>query len=43
MGTLEDMFHLAQEETNHRRSLVLEVLVILLFVLDLVILLQPGG
>lgn len=42
MDTLEDMFHLAQEETNHRRSLVLEVMVVLLFVLDLILLLQPG-
>lgn len=40
MDTLEDMFHLAQEEANHRRSLVLEVAIVLLFVLDLVILLR---
>jgi len=38
MATLEDMFHLAQEEANHRRSLVLEVMVVVLFVLDLVLL-----
>src|SRR5688572_28112364 len=42
MATLEDMFHLAQEETNHRRTLVLEVMVVLLFVLDLVLLFQIG-
>lgn len=42
MATLEDMFHLAQEETNHRRTLVLEVMVVLLFVLDLVLLLRVG-
>lgn len=40
---LEDMFHLAQEEANHRRSLILEVMVVLLFVLDLLILLRQGG
>lgn len=40
MGTLEDMFHLAQEETNHRRSMMTEILIILLFVLDLIILLR---
>ena len=34
------MFHLAQEEANHRRSLILEVMVVLLFVLDLLILLR---
>lgn len=38
MDTLEDMFHLAQEEANHRRSLVLEVAIVLLFVLDLFLL-----
>jgi hypothetical protein len=42
MDALEDMFHLAQEEANHRRSLILEGLVILLFVLDLLILLRQG-
>jgi hypothetical protein len=42
MATLEDMFHLAQEETNHRRSLVLEVMIVLLFVLDLLLLLRVG-
>jgi hypothetical protein len=42
MATLEDMFHLAQEETNHRRTLVLEVMVVLLFILDLVLLFQIG-
>lgn len=42
METLEDMFHLAQEEANHRRSLVLEVAVIVLFVVDLVLLFQGG-
>jgi hypothetical protein len=42
MATLEDMFHLAQEETNHRRSLVLEVMIVLLFILDLVLLFQIG-
>lgn len=40
MATLEDMFHLAQEETNHRRTLVLEVMVVLLFVLDLALLVR---
>ncbi|MEK6976498.1 MAG: hypothetical protein AABY18_09175 [Candidatus Thermoplasmatota archaeon] len=43
MDTLEDMFHLAQEEANHRRSLALEIAIILLFVLDLAILLRVGG
>lgn len=43
MDTLEDMFHLAQEEANHRRSLLLEVLIVLLFVLDLAVLLELGG
>ena len=42
MDTLEDMFHLAQEEANHRRSLVLEVAIVLLFVLDLAILVRVG-
>ncbi|MEA3203573.1 MAG: hypothetical protein QOI63_1248, partial [Thermoplasmata archaeon] len=42
MDALEDMFHLAQEESNHRRSLILEVLVVLLFVLDLIILVRQG-
>lgn len=42
MDTLEDMFHLAQEETNHRRSLVLEVMIVLLFVLDLAVLFKVG-
>ncbi|MFA5943476.1 MAG: hypothetical protein WC876_03310 [Candidatus Thermoplasmatota archaeon] len=42
METLEDLFHLAQEETNHRRTLILEVAVVLLFVLDLVILVRVG-
>lgn len=40
MATLEDMFHLAQEEANHRRSLVLEIMVVLLFILDLVLLVR---
>lgn len=35
MGTLEDMFHLAEEEATHRRSLVLETMIVLLFILDL--------
>lgn len=43
MSTLEDMFHLAQEESNHRRSLVLEAAIVLLFVLDLIILLKVGA
>lgn len=43
METLEDMFHLAQEESNHRRSLMLEIAIVLLFVLDLFILLRVGG
>lgn len=43
MDTLEDMFHLAQEEANHRRSLLLEVAIVLLFVLDLVILVRVEG
>lgn len=42
MDALEDMFHLAQEEANHRRSLILEGLVILLFVLDLAIIWRQG-
>lgn len=40
MATLEDMFHLAQEEANHRRSLVLEIMIVLLFILDLVLLVR---
>ncbi|MHB1260563.1 MAG: hypothetical protein ACYC2H_02480 [Thermoplasmatota archaeon] len=40
METLEDLFHLAQEEANHRRTLILEVMVVVLFVLDLAILLR---
>ena len=43
METLEDMFHLAQEEATHRRSLLLEVAIVLLFVLDLVILVRVGA
>lgn len=43
MDTLEDMFHLAQEEANHRRSLVLEAAIVLLFILDLVILVRVGA
>ena len=42
MATLEDLFHLAQEEANHRRSLVLELMVVVLFVLDLVLLFKLG-
>ena len=38
METLEDMFQLAEEEANHRRSLTLEILIVMLFVLDLVLL-----
>jgi len=37
METLEDMFQLAEEEANHRRSLILEVMVLLLFVVDVAI------
>ncbi|HJQ93367.1 MAG TPA: hypothetical protein VJ874_03665 [Candidatus Thermoplasmatota archaeon] len=40
MATLEDMFHLAQEEATHRRSLLLEGMIVLLFILDLVLLFQ---
>lgn len=43
MDTLEDMFHLAQEESNHRRSLVLEAAIVLLFVLDLFLLFRVEG
>ncbi len=39
---LEDMFHLAQEEANHRRALVLETMIVLLFILDLLLLLGIG-
>jgi len=42
MEALEDMFHMAQEEANHRRSLMLEILVALLFVLDVAILWRGG-
>ncbi len=35
---LEDMFHLAQEEANHRRALVLEAMIVLLFIVDLILL-----
>lgn len=37
---LEDMFHLAQEETNHRRGILLEVMIVVLFILDLALLLR---
>jgi hypothetical protein len=37
MGTLEDMFQLAEEETHHRRSTFLEAMVVALFVLDLIL------
>lgn len=40
METLEDLFHLAQEEANHRRTLILEVMIVVLFVLDLAILVR---
>lgn len=40
MDTLEDMFHLAQEEANHRRSILLEVMIVLLFIVDLILLLR---
>lgn len=38
MDSLEDAFQLAGEETNHRRALVLEAMIVLLFVLDLLLL-----
>ena len=38
METLEDMFQLAEEEANHRRSLILEIMIVMLFVLDLILL-----
>ncbi|MFO1533412.1 MAG: hypothetical protein ABR562_06930 [Thermoplasmatota archaeon] len=38
MQTLEDMFQLAEEEANHRRSLILEILVVMLFILDVALL-----
>jgi len=38
MQTLEDMFHLAEEEANHRRSLILEMMIVALFILDLALL-----
>ncbi len=37
METLEDMFQLAEEEANHRRSLILEIAIVVLFILDLVL------
>lgn len=37
METLEDLFHLAEEEANHRRAIVLESMIVLLFVIDLVL------
>lgn len=42
MDALEDMFQLAQEEANRRRSLLLEALIVLLFVLDLAIVIRHG-
>ncbi len=39
---LEDMFHLAQEEANHRRALVLESMIVLLFIVDLILLWKVG-
>jgi hypothetical protein len=38
MATLEDMYQLAGEEVNHRRTIVLEAMIVLLFVLDLILL-----
>lgn len=38
MQTLEDMFQLAEEEANHRRNLILEAMIVMLFVLDLLLL-----
>jgi hypothetical protein len=35
MRTLEDMFQLAEQEANHRRGIVLESLIVLLFIADL--------
>ena len=37
METLEDMFHLAEEEANHRRAIFLESMIVVLFILDLVL------
>jgi hypothetical protein len=42
METLEDMFQLAEEEASHRRSLLLETMIVLLFVLDLVLIWMLG-
>ncbi len=39
---MEDMFHLAQEESNHRRALVLESMIVLLFIVDLILLWKVG-
>ncbi|MEA3190924.1 MAG: hypothetical protein QOD77_1506 [Thermoplasmata archaeon] len=38
MATMEDMYQLAEEEANHRRSLILEVMIVLLFILDVALL-----
>lgn len=38
METLEDLFHLAEEEANHRRAILLEAMIVLLFIVDLVLL-----
>lgn len=43
MDTLEDMFHLAQEEANHRRSLTLEIMIVLLFLLDVFLLVRGAA
>jgi hypothetical protein len=38
MQTLEDMYQLAEQEANHRRNLILEAMIVMLFILDLVLL-----
>jgi hypothetical protein len=43
LGTLDDMFQLAEGEANHRRSLMLEWMVVILFVLDLILIFMLGN
>lgn len=42
VATLDGMFRLAEGETNQRRSMILEVMVVVLFVIDLVLIFVLG-
>lgn len=43
MATLKEMFLMAGEETNHRRGLVLETMIVLLFIIDIVYILSAAA